>query len=140
MITIVNFNVKKRTGKTEYTENIDKYGKGTITTNGRCLLEYAKEHDMILTNTKFNHKMCHRTTLTAHERITDHNHHDGNPRKNPYRNQIDYALIKNTFRRLVHNSQSYGGFETNSDQKAVILNIKLDCWKMTRKSVEKSVD
>ena len=47
--------------------------------------------------------------------------------------------MKNTFRRLVHNSRSYGDFETNSDHKAVIMNMKLAWWKMTEKSVEKSV-
>ena len=139
MITIGGFNAKTGTGKNEYPENIDKNGKGRLNINGRYLLEYAKEHNMILTNTMFNHKMCHITTWTAPDRITDHNHHDGNPRRNPYRNQIDYVLMKNTFRRLVHNSRSYGGFETNSDHKAVIMNMKLAWWKMTEKSVEKSV-
>ena len=97
MITIddYDFNAKTGTGKTEHPENIDKYGKGRINTNVKCLLEYAKEHDMTLTNTVFNYKICHRTTWTAPGEIIDHNHHNGNPRRNPYRNQIDYALIKN---------------------------------------------
>ena len=67
MITIGDFNVKTGTGKTEYRENIGKYGKGRLNTNGRCFLEHAKEHDMILINTMFNHKMCHRTIWTAPE-------------------------------------------------------------------------
>ena len=80
MITIGgDFNAKTRTGKNEYPENISKYGKGRLNTNGRCFLECAKEHDMILTNTIFNHKMCHGTTWTAADRIADHNHHDGSP-------------------------------------------------------------
>ena len=123
VITIGDFNAKTGTGKNEYPENIGKYGKGKLNTNGRCLLEYAKEHDMIGTNTMFNHKMCHRTTWTAPNRITEQNHHDGNPRRNPCTNQIDYVLIKNTFRPLARNSRSY--FETNSDHKAVIMNMKL---------------
>ena len=82
---------------------------------------------MILTNTLFNHKKCHRTIWTAPDRITDHNHHDGNRRRNLPRDQIDYILIKSTFRRLVH------------DYKAVIMNMKLDWWKMTKKSVKNSV-
>ena len=39
MITIEN-----RNGKNKFPEKIDKYGKGKLNTNGRCLLEYAKEH------------------------------------------------------------------------------------------------
>ena len=48
MITIDDFNVKTGTGKSQYPESIGKYGKGRLNTNGRCLLEYAKEHDMYL--------------------------------------------------------------------------------------------
>ena len=62
MITIGDFNAKAGTGKNEYPENIRKYGKVRVNTNGRCLLEYPKEHGMILTNTMLNHKMSHRTT------------------------------------------------------------------------------
>ena len=83
MITIGNLYSKTGTGKNEYPENIRKYGKVRLNTNGRCLLEYARENDMILTNTMFNHKMCHRTTWTAPDRITDHNHHDKIPWRNP---------------------------------------------------------
>ena len=62
----------------------------------RCLLVFAKEHYMILTNTIFNHKMCHRITLTAPERMTDHNYHDGNPRRNPNRPCTHQKYIKKT--------------------------------------------
>ena len=87
MITIGgDFNAKTKTGKTEYSKNISKYGKGRLNTNGRCFLEYVKKHDMILTNAMLSHNMCHRTIWTAPDRITDHNHHNGNPRRNPYRN------------------------------------------------------
>ena len=41
MITIGDFNVKTETGKTEYRENIVKYGKGRLNTNGRCFLEHT---------------------------------------------------------------------------------------------------
>lgn len=47
MITIGGFNAKTGTGKTEYPENIDKYGRGRLNTNGRYLPECTKEHDMI---------------------------------------------------------------------------------------------
>ena len=96
MITIGDFNAKTGTGKNKYLENIRKYGKGKLNTNGSCLLENAKENDMILTNTMFHHKMCHRTTWTAPDRTTDHNQYDGNPRRNPYRNQIDHGTIIRT--------------------------------------------
>ena len=44
MITIGDFNAKAGTEKSEYPENIGKYGKGRLNANGRYLLEHAKEH------------------------------------------------------------------------------------------------
>ena len=123
MITVGGFNAETRTLKAEYPEKIDKHGKGRSNKNGKCLLEYAKEHDMILANTMFNHKMCHKALRTTPERITHPNHHDGNPRRKLYRNQIGYVIIKDAFRRIANNSRSYGGFETNSDNKAVITRL-----------------
>ena len=55
IITTGDFNAKIGRGKSEYPENIGKYGKGRLNTNGRCFLEYAKTHDMILTDTMLNH-------------------------------------------------------------------------------------
>ena len=133
MICCGDFNAKTGTGYEEYPRNIGKFGKGMVNSNGRFLLEYAKEFDMILTNTTFDHKMCHRTTWISPERTANHNHFDGTERRNPYRNQIDYILVKNSFRRLVQDCRSYGGFETSSDHKPVILKMKLDWWKLTKK-------
>ena len=42
--------------------NIGKYGKGLMNSNGEYLLEYAKEFDLYLTKTTFPHRMSHRTT------------------------------------------------------------------------------
>ena len=65
-----------------------------LNSSGEHLLEYAKKYDLVLTNTTFNHKICHRTTWTAPQRNADHHHYDGTIRRNPYRNQIDYILTK----------------------------------------------
>ena len=49
-----------------------------------------------LTNTKLKHKMCHRTTWTGPERRNEFKDKNGEIRRNPFRNQIDYILIKRT--------------------------------------------
>ena len=83
-------NAKTGTGNKDYPENIGKYGKGIMNSWGKRLLEICKEHDLILTNTLFNHKKCHRATWEAPYRAFTTK--DGEERKNPVRNQIDYVI------------------------------------------------
>ena len=87
--------MRKQEPDTKITKkSISKYG------NGKQLLELAKNNDMLLTNTTFPHKMAHRTTLTAPDLIVDRKRYDGTTRRNPYRNQIDYIIVKNSQRML----------------------------------------
>ena len=48
----------------------------------------------------------------------------GTVRKNSYRNQVDYVLIKNRQDIRVTNSRSYGGINTNSDHKLVLATVQ----------------
>ena len=93
LLVLGDFNAKTGSGHHSFPNNIGKYGKGQINSNGESLLEYAKENNLILTNTLFPHKLAHRTTWTCAERIQPHNSSsDGKPRRNPYINQIDYII------------------------------------------------
>ena len=62
---------------------------------------------------------------------------DGKPRRNPYRNQIDYILTRRKHMCFVEDSRSYGGTTTSSDHKMVISKLKLKWWKM-RKMITKT--
>ena len=101
-----DFNAKTGTGYNQYRRNMGKYGKGKISDNGYELLDMCNRNDLILTNTIFKHKMAHRTTWQAPENPTQM-HHDGNLRKNPVRNQIDYVIVRRTIIKQVTNSRSY---------------------------------
>ena len=119
LLVLGDFNAKTGSGHGLYPENISKYGKGHINSNGQHLLDYAKENRLVLINTLFLHKLAHRTTWTSLEHTDQHLHEDGTVRKNPYRNQIDYIVTKLLHRRLVQNSRSYGGISTLTDPKLV---------------------
>jgi hypothetical protein len=96
---------------------------------------------MYLTNTTFQHKAAHRTTWTAPDRLQVHMGHDGKPRRNPYRNQIDYIITKTEHQRFVENSRSYGGTETSTDHKLVKATIRFAWWKMkTSKLPTQNID
>ena len=102
-----DFNAKTGSGWSEFPGNMGKFGTRLINSSGRILLEFLAKQDMFLTNTTCNHKIAHRTTWTAPERINQHISKDGTPRRNPYRNQIDYVIMKNTHRTFVTDSRSY---------------------------------
>ena len=57
-------------------------------------IEMSMRNGLILTNTQFYHEMAHRTTWVCPERKEDHQDRHGNIRRNPYKNQIAYTLIR----------------------------------------------
>ena len=123
-------NAKTGSGWSEFPGNMGKFGKGLINSSGRILLEFLAKQDMFLTNTTFNHHIAHRTTWTAPERINQHISKDGTPRRNPYRNQIDYVIVKkNTHRSFVTDSRSHGGISTYTDHKLVKATITFTWWR-----------
>ena len=83
------------------------------------LAEFALLNDLFLTNTKFEHKNFHRKTWTGPERRNEFKDKKGEIRRNPFRNQIDYILIKRKDLPFVRNSHSYGGIGLKTDHKLV---------------------
>ena len=94
VVVVGDFNAKTGSGWREFSKNMGKYGKGHINSIGRFPLELLSKHDFVLSNTLFKHKLAHRTTWTAPEKLNNHNSQDGSVRRNPYRNQIDYIITK----------------------------------------------
>ena len=62
-----DMNAKTGSSNKDYPECVGRYGKGETNSSGECLVEFALQNEMFLTNTKFPHKMC-RTTWTGPER------------------------------------------------------------------------
>ena len=129
-LTIIAGDLNAQTGSAcynnEYLNHIGKYGKGKLNLNGEHLLELCTRNDLVLTNTLFCHKLCHRTTWTCPER-------KNSARKNPYRNQIDYIIVNNKFKSLLIDSRSFGGIETQTDHKLVKAKLKLNWYKAYQK-------
>ena len=125
VVVLGDFNAKTGSGFLEFPDHMGMFGKGLLNSSGRYLLEFAAKNNFTLTNTLFYHKLAHVTTWTCPERKNPHNSWDGTKRRNPYRNQVDYILVRNEDKHLVQNARSYGGTETNSDHKLVIANFDL---------------
>ena len=121
-----DFNAKTGTGYIDFRNN--KFGKGQMNSSGRRLLEVCRKMDMVITNTKFKHKICPRTTWSAPFRnfVT----WNGEQQKNPIRNQIDCIITRNKKQKFIKDSRSYGGAETDSDHKLVKMEMKIEWHKI----------
>ena len=94
------------------------------------LPKVGKGANVTLTNTFFKHKPSHRTTWECPQRKSEHiDTKSGRTRRNPYRNQIDYILIK--YNINIYDSRSYGGMSTKSDHKPVITELEIK-WPFTK--------
>ena len=90
-------NAKTGSGHHDYPEHIGRYGKGKMNSNGKHLATFALLNGLFLTNTKFKHKICYKTTWTGPERRNEFKDKNGEIRRNAFRNQIDYIFIKKRF-------------------------------------------
>lgn len=136
-----DFNAKTGSEYCNFPDVLGKFGKGQVNENGQHFLELCKQNDLKVMNTCFEHKMTHRTTWTCPERIEDHlDARTKEPRRNPYRNQIDYICTKNETAKLVQDARSYGGMTTNSDHKIVIAKMNLRLPRLQYKKSEPSVN
>lgn len=97
-MVIGDFNAKTGSGYYTIRKVIGPYGKGRLNNNGRGLLIFANQHDLVLTNTLFEHKLVHVATWECPFRSVTMG--DETSRRNPYRNQIDYVLIRKSCRKL----------------------------------------
>ena len=107
-----------------------RYGKGKINSKGKHLAEFALLNGLFLTHTTFKDKMCHRTTWTGPERRNEYKYKNGKIRRNSFRNQTDYILIKRRDSPFVRNSCSYGGIGLNTDHKLVKAELQTEWFKM----------
>ena len=119
--------------RTSYNENhptvLGHFTKGDVTNNnGTRLIEFAAENDLFLSNTTFQHKMSHRSTWTAPYRPLKMK--NGQTRRNPIRNQIEYILTDKKNMRFVKDARSYTNLTTETDHNMVMMKMKLDLSKL----------
>ena len=68
--------------------------------------------------------MKNRTTWEMPEKPNSKDKY-GNVRRNPYRNQIDYVIVRRKHLLYVTNAQSYTSINTETDHKLVIMKTKI---------------
>ena len=111
----------------DYPELIGRYYKGNkVDDNSEYLIDFLLQNQLVATNTKFKHKLAHRTTWECN------NIH----RYNPVRNQIDFILCNSKTFSSVTNSRSYNGSKANSDHRLVICDIPKFKWHKIFQKIE----
>ena len=117
-------NAKCGSAKDNNHPNLGLYGKGVINSSGVRVIDFARRNDLVLTNTLFYQKQSHRTTWTAPERIQPViDSRSKTQRRNPYRNQIDFILVRNTHRQMIQLARSHGDLTVSTDHKLVRLTM-----------------
>ena len=98
--------------------------------DGNLLIEFCKLHNLLITNTIFKRKPIHQATHGYH--------HYHLPRKNPYRNQIDYILLRKNVNSKIFDSRCFNSNFTRSDHKPVIAKIQIKWTYLKRATGAKS--
>lgn len=119
LIILGDFNAKTGKAWKDHQENMGKYGKGELNSNGKELLDFCNRQNLVLTNTLFRHKMAHRTTWESSLTNTE------SGRRNPYRNQIDYIMTRINQQHTILDSRSHNGLMTFTDHRLVRAKINM---------------
>ena len=103
-------------------EQLSDITKSDINENGEKLIETCNLHNLRITDTFFKHKPTHQTTWKSpapYKNVKDSK--TKSFQKNPYRNQIDYILVRNCETIKITDSKSTTNKITMSDHKPVIM-------------------
>ena len=106
-----------------------RHGLGTLNERGERLLNFCRDLcDLFITNTAFKHHERHRYTWQS-------------PGGN-YRNQIDFILVKNRWKRCEENSRAYSGPDCGSDHNLVgaMVRLKIKRNEFTSRRVRLNLD
>ena len=120
-IVIITGDFNAKTGSASknkiYQAVIGKYGKGQVNTSRTHLLNIASINNLKLVNTFFKQKPTH-ITWTSPETPRG-------SRRNSYRKQISYILVRKHKGIRITNAHSYRGMMTPSDHKPVMMSCKM---------------
>ena len=109
----------------DYCHGLDTFmgnhGMGVRNDMGEHLLDFLAEHDLLATNTCFQHNSRHKTTYTGWRK--DWSAGRNSKKTLPVYSVIDYILCRNRSRSLLVDARSYAGTHTFSDHRLVVTKL-----------------
>src|SRR6218665_2965565 len=94
-----------------------QYGFGKRNAMGERLLEFATDNQLVICNTVFKHKACHRWTWRT--------------RDNKCKNKIDLILIVGMWKNLIQNCKSFQGADRVEPQPGSLGHFPPDFFSLT---------
>lgn len=101
---------------------VGKYGLGKRNDRGDRLLEFCRQHELVISNTLFNNHKRRRYTWKMPGDLG--------------RYQIDFILVRNRFKNQVKSCNTYPGADINSDHNLVMMKCDLK-FKKIKKPIKK---
>ena len=117
-----DFNAKVGTRQSSGETCIGSHSRGRRNISGQALIDFCEAHSLYLANTTFQHAAKHKTTWTGWRLDQS----SGRTVPIYMYNQIDYILVRQSQKRLLTNSRSYGGCEICTDHRLVLARLQLD--------------
>lgn len=92
-------------------KEVGNYGLGKRNDRGDRLLEFCRQHELVISNTLFNNHKIRRYTWKMPGDLG--------------RYQIDFILVRNRFKNQVKSCKTYPGADINSDHNLVMMKCDL---------------
>ena len=110
-ILIIVGDWNSKVGDKKFLNITGQYGLGDKNDAGDKLLEFCSENEMSIANTLFKQPKRRLYTWTSPDQR--------------YRNQIDYIIIQNRWRSMIHLAKTLPGADCGSDHELLIAKIKI---------------
>ena len=105
---------------------LGQYSRGKRNNSGQLLIDFCNIHDLFISKSAFQHPARHITTWEFVKKVNNKVIH--------IYNQIDYIICPRNRKHVLVNARSYGGTQVNSDHHIVICTLRIEPFKLFRKS------
>ena len=113
LIVMGDFNARVGTNANVWKGVIGRQGVPEVNENGLKLLSFCSVNNLVVTNTIFKHRDCHKFTWF----------HPGDSSKAGH--VIDFILVNRKFRNSILDSRVYRGTHLQSDHRLVVAKIRV---------------
>eukprot|EP00794_Sanderia_malayensis_P021165 gene21165-23243_t len=105
---------------------LGKYSRGKRNNSGQTLVDFCNIHDLFISNSAFQHPARHITTWEFSREVNNKVIH--------IYNQIDYIICPENRKHTLIDARSYSGTKVNSDHRMVICRLRIEPFKLFRKT------
>lgn len=125
-VTIVLGDWNAKVGKEQHEHVVGKFGLGEKNERGERLIQFCTEQNMFITNTFFQLPARRLYTWESPSGMA--------------RNQIDFVLLHQQFKKDIKSAQAYPGADVSSDHNPVVITLKMQFRRVRKPLVIQRID